>query len=150
MAEVQTFTQAMIESYLREKEWNYLTDRKGNFQMNFSADEATGYAWTVFFSAMGERNDIYQVFVRANHDFPQSQWPEIVDLCNDWNSRRFYPTAYLLKKDLESANPIGTVVLEHSIDLEKGIHQELLNDFTSCAYFGAINFWKWAHGEKGL
>ena len=149
MADVIKFEQSMIEAYLRQKEWNYLTDRKGNFQMNFSSDAETGYAWTVFFSAVGERMDIYQVYVRANHDFPKAQWPEILELCNDWNRKRFYPKAYLNIRDSET-DPTGTVVLEHAIDLEKGVHQELLNDFTACAYSGAISFWKWAHGEKGL
>ncbi len=80
---------------------------------------------------------------------PKSDWGRAVMICNTWNKERSWPKAYLFVRN-PSTDTHGLIVLEDVIDLEKGIHQELLDDFSLTSIATAISFWKWAHKEQGL
>jgi len=149
MPTVQKFDRSMIEKYLKSVNLKYLRDSDGDFVAQFAYDEDTGCELTLYLIAAGQKNEIYVIRVLSDKRIPKSDWGRAMMLCNTWNDERRWPKAYL-----HVANPdkdtIGTIVLEEQIDLEKGIHQELLDDLTTTILMGAHLFWEWAHKEKGL
>jgi hypothetical protein len=149
MPAVVKFERSLIENYIKARNWRFLTDSDGDLVVNFSSDADTGYEWTVYFILGGQKKEIYQMLVRARKDFPKAEWPRILMLCNEWNKVRRWPKSYLdIPGDEKAAD--ARIILEASMDLETGIHQELFNDFSDTIFSCSIQFWKWAHLEHGL
>ncbi len=149
MPTVQRFDRNMIEKHLKARSVKYLRDSDGDFRIEFAYDEDTGCELTVWLIAAGTQNQIYDVLVVSNKRIPKSDWARAIMVCNTWNKEWRWPTAYLYVSD-PSTDTTGTIRLEQQIDLEPGIHQELLGDFTDTIITGAFAFWKWAHKEQGL
>jgi len=149
MPTVQKFSRSMIEKYLKAKNLKFLRDSDGDFRISFAYDEDTGCKLDVWFIAGGPQGDIYYVGVHSDKRIPKSDWGRAVMLCNTWNKERRWPKAYLYVHD-PSTDTVGSIRLEEQIDLEKGIHQELLDDFTDTVIASANLFWEWAHKEQGL
>jgi len=149
MARVESFSRSMMEKYLQERGLKYLTDRDGDFRVGFTYEQDIGCELTVWLIAGGSRNQIYVVRIRSDKRIPKSDWTRVAMVCNTWNKERRWPKAYLYVRD-PNTDTSGEILLEMQIDLQKGIHQELLNDFTDTAIATAYQFWRWAHQEQGI
>jgi hypothetical protein len=149
MATVEKFTRPMIERYLRSVGVKFLTDSDGDFVVQFGYSETQGCELSFYFIAGGRENEIYVIRAFSDKRIARDEWARAVMLCNQWNTERRWPKAYLQVKDPASDN-YGAILLEEQIDLEKGIHQELLDDFSNTFVVTAGSFWEWAHKEKGL
>ncbi|HLZ60092.1 MAG TPA: YbjN domain-containing protein, partial [Ktedonosporobacter sp.] len=93
--------------------------------------------------------DIYRILTTSDRRIPRNDWGRAVMICNTWNKERYWPKAFLSVRNPDS-DAYGAITLEWQIDLGKGIHQELLNDFTMTILSGGIAFWKWAHQEQSM
>jgi Putative bacterial sensory transduction regulator len=148
MPTVVPIDQSLIANYIKSRGWRYLTDSDGDMLVNFSADAETD-EWSVYFMLTGQNKDIYQLSIQSRKTYPKSQWPQIVLVCNEWNKNRRWPRAYLDIPDKEGVTETH-VILDTCIDFEKGVHQELFEDFTNTILSGAMRFWKWAREEHGM
>ncbi|REJ38876.1 MAG: YbjN domain-containing protein [Microcystis flos-aquae TF09] len=146
---VQSFDRCMIESYLKDKDFNYLKDRDGDFQLTFRRDDKMGCELTFFFMAQGEEGSIYVITAFSDKPIPRSDWGKALMFCNTWNKEIRWPKAYLSASDPDN-DTTGKIVLEEHIDLCEGIHQALLNDFTDTVLSTAIQFWQRAHQQEGF
>ncbi len=149
MPTVQKFDRSMIERYLKSRNLKYLVDSDGDYRVEFAYDESVGCGLKVLLIAAGPRHQIYQIVVLSDKRIPQKDWARAVMACNTWNKEKRWPKAYLYVAD-PSKDTVGMIMLEGQIDLEKGIHQELFNDFTDTIIATATSFWKWAHTEQGF
>jgi hypothetical protein len=149
MAVVEQFSRAMIEKYLRAVGMRFLRDEDGDFLVQFGYSEPQGCELSLYFIAGGQKNEIYTLRAFSDRRFTRDQWSKVVTLCNTWNSERRWPKAYMDVKNSD-ADAFGVILLEEQIDLEKGIHQELLDDFSNTFVVTVGSFWKWAHQEQGL
>lgn len=147
--QVQPFNRSMIEKCLRSTSWRFLTDSEGDFVVEFRYDEETGVELEIFFEAEGSKGQIYVIRGHADKRIPKNDWNKALMVCNTWNKEKRWPKAYLYVRD-PSTDTTGTIMLEENLDLETGIHQELLNDITLTAVAGMFGFWEWAHREQGL
>jgi len=146
---VQNFDRSMIETHLRRRALQFLTDSDGDFVAQFRYDEEIGGELTVQYMAEGSQNEIYTLRVRSSRTIPKNSWGRAIMSCNTWNKERRWPKAYLYVRD-SMTDSSGEIILEEQIDLEKGVHQELLDDFTETVEGTAFAFWKWAYKEQGL
>jgi hypothetical protein len=149
VATIEPFDQAMIERYLKTSGVRYLRDNEGDFLIRFSYDDDVGGELTVYLIASGKSKQIYVVRVSCSRPIDKSDWGRAVTLCNTWHREMRWPKAYLRVKD-PATDTAGSIVLEEQIDLEKGIHQELFDDFTNTIIAASNQFWEWAHREHGL
>ena len=149
MATVQNFNRNMIEKYLRGKDLRFLTDSDGDFVVQFGYNEDLGGELTVYLCAEGSRKDVYSIRIMSDKRIAKSDWGRAIMLCNTWNKEKRWPKAYLNVRNPDT-DTRGTIEVEHHIDLEQGIHQELLDDLTNNIILGATHFWEWAHQEQGL
>jgi hypothetical protein len=149
MPNVQKFDHDMIKKYLHAHDLKYLIDSDGDFLVQFGYADEWGCSLKIYLIVGGTRKDIYVIKVYSDKRISRGDWTRVIGLCNTWNKERRWPKAYLHVDD-PAADQTGLVVVEQHIDLEKGIHQELLDDFTSTMIMGAFQFWKWVHQEQGL
>jgi hypothetical protein len=148
MATVEKFTRSMIEHFLQESDMRYFTDSDGDFLVQFSYDEELGCSLNMYFMASGDDAEIYYISARSDRRILKNDWEQALKACNAWNRERRWPKAYLRVDKATDAS--GEIVLESQIDLEQGVHQELLNSFSQTMIAGVGMFWKWAHQEQGL
>lgn len=146
MPSVQTFTQSMIKTYLDGKNLRYLVDNDGDFLVRFSRDEDTGCELSIYFIAAGQKKEIFAIRIDSDREIPKSNWAQVMLLCNEWNREKRWPKVYLNNKDANTAR----IVCEEHIDLQTGVHQELLNDYADTAVASAFQFWVWLHKEHNI
>ena len=158
MPTVQPFGESMIKSFLDRNELDYFDksglpeeiDLWGDFFLHQDDDGQRGCNLTFALSAEGENDSIYGVKVISDKEIPRSGWGQALLLCNSWNKERLWPKAFL-NADTESATSTsGSIWLEAYILLTSGVHQELVDDFSSLIIRGGLAFWEWAHKEKGF
>jgi hypothetical protein len=149
MPAVRKFDQDMIKKYLKAFNLKYLIDSDGDFLVQFSYTDEWGTALKVYLILAGTQKDVYAIKVYSDTRIPKKDWSRALDLCNTWNKEKRWPKA-CLHVDNPATDTSGMIVVEQHIDLEKGIHQELFNDYTSTILMGAFQFWEWAHKEKNL
>ena len=149
MNELTTFNRGMIKQYLDSVGLRYMTDTEGDFHIFFGYQEEIGCSLTITLAAQGRRSEIYVVRAVADKHIPKQEWGKAIMLCNTYNRGHRWPKAYLYVRD---PNDDATVVimLEEQIDLEKGIHQALFDDFTHTVIASVHTFWTWAHGEQAF
>lgn len=145
---VQKFDRSMIEAYLQERDFKYLTDRDGDFRLDFVYDEETDCEPSVWFITEGEENEIFVMRGLSNKRIRKEDWEKATNLCNEWNQKRRWPKAYLNVREPEEST--ASIHLEFQIDLEHGIHQDLLNSMAATFLASSFNFWRWLHQEQGM
>lgn len=149
MPTVKKFDRSMIENYLKSRNLKYLVDSDDDYRVEFAYSESTGCELTVLLIAAGAKREIYQILVLSDKRIPKKDWGQAIMACNTWNKEKRWPKAYLYVSD-PSKDSVGMIMLEGQIDLEKGIHQELFDDFTDTIIVTANSFWEWAHKEQGF
>ncbi len=149
MPSIKKFDHSLIKNFLEETNLNFLTDKEGDFTVNFAYDEELGCELSFWFIVTGSNDEIYQILVSSDKEIPKSQWARVLMLCNTWNKDKRWPKAYLHVEDMNT-DTTGNILLEEQIDLEQGIHQALLNDYTGTILSTAFQFWKWMHLEQGM
>ena len=80
---------------------------------------------------------------------PRSDWDRLLRLCNEWNALYKMPKVYLEVDDPNSSTT-GRVVCEQWLNLESGLHQELVNQLTSTFFSACFGFWRWLERQNAL
>ncbi|MCS6802126.1 MAG: YbjN domain-containing protein [Chloroflexota bacterium] len=148
MASVETFSPAMLETYFRSRRLAYQRDADGDYRVAFAYDEELGCALDCWFLIGGRDRQILAFRAVGLRPIPRSEFSRVIELCNEWNRDRRWPKAYLYARAPD--DPEGAIYLEENIDLAPGIHQDLLDDWLDTMRSAAVEFWIWAHREKGL
>jgi len=146
---VYAFDRGRILSYLEASGWRWLTDQAGDFRVEFAYSDDTGGELSLWLTAGGDSELIYEVVVQSTRRIAKADWQKAIEVCNRWNAEQRWPTAYLAIPEDESASS-APILLERHIDLTFGIHQDLLDDFTRDTFNGSLKFWRWAQDEQGL
>lgn len=146
---VEKFNRGVIEKVIRRRNWKFLVDSDGDFRVSFAYDDDVGCQMDLYLGAEGSQSSVYTIRVTTSKRIPKSEWDRALMACNTWNRDKRWPKAYLYVED-PSADSTGSIILEHSTDLETGIHQELLDDLTMTIWATANQFWRWATKEQGL
>jgi hypothetical protein len=149
MATVQKFDHSMIEKFLRSSSLKFLRDSDGDFVVQFGYSDKMGCELDIFLVVEGSKQHIYRILGIADKRIQKNDWGRAIMVCNTWNKERRWPKAYLYVKDA-ATDTTGSIRLEQQVDLETGIHQELLDDFSFTSIGGILQFWEWAHQEQGL
>jgi len=147
MSTVEKFSRLMIEKHLKSHDLKYLTDPDGDFFVHYAYDSEIDCEMTVYLGAEGKNNEIYCIRVSTDRRFGRDQWGPCLIACNTWNEKRRWPKAYLYRREDDEE---AQIMLETQIDLEKGVHQELLDDITMSTVFAGYQFWKWLREEQML
>ena len=149
MPVVERFDRELIERYLRGYDISYTRNNTGDFTVKFDYDGAVGGTLSMLFAATGAQQSVYAVTVVCSRTVARNAWGKAVAHCNEWNQDKRWPRAYLYVEH-PTSDVVGHVMLDESIDLGPGIHWELFERWTSLMILSSHEFWKWAHGEKGL
>lgn len=149
MSVVQRFNRTMIENCLRANQLRFLRDNDGDFRVEFGYNEKYGCEISFSLSVAGSQNDVYSIIAISDKRIPRHDWAKAVTICNEWNAQKRWPKAYLHVRDV-ATETYGAILLEQDIDLEPGVHQELLDHFTLTAFATSMSFWEWAHTTQGL
>jgi len=145
MATVRKFDETMIESCLRTVDLKYLKDSDGDYVVQFGYDDDTKCELSLFLIRSGEKKEVFQILVASDAEIPASELGAALFFCNSWNKDKRWPKTYVNFKEGESH---GRIFCEEQIDLEKGVHQELLDDFAITCFSAANAFWKQVGEEK--
>lgn len=150
MASVQKFSRSMVEQFLRSRNYRFLRDSDDDFVLQFAYDSDADCKLTFYLMLSGKDEQIFTVHARSDKHVPKQEWGRIVMLCNTWNRQKRWPKAYLYVSESNPSPTTGEIFLEEHMDLESGIHQELLDDFTSNTILGSNLFWEWIHKEHNF
>jgi hypothetical protein len=134
----------MIEKYLKENDIKYLVDSDSDLVVQFAADEDTGIEHTIYLMMDG---DVYEILFTGDFKISKRDWAKAVMTCNEWNREKRWPKAVL---SVDREKETGEIRLVGALDLEFGVHQELLDDFTHYHVAGGAAFWDWVTGEGKL
>jgi hypothetical protein len=145
---VEIFSEAMLRSYLASRLLAYQMDQEGDYRVTLPYAEELGCSLDLWFLIGGRDRQILSVRGVGHRPIPRVEWQRALELCNEWNRDRRWPKAYLFARD--PADPEGAIFLEENIDLAPGIHQELLDAWLDTMRSASLEFWRWAHAEKGL
>ena len=148
MATIEKFTRAMLAKFVTDREWRNLVDKDGDYLVEFSYDEDYGCELTLYLIASGEQNEILEIRISSSMRIPKERWGEAINACNIWNDMKRWPKVYLHVSNPDT-DTVGRIVCEGHIDLEQGIHQELLDSVISSYHRNANSFWRWLHSEYG-
>lgn len=137
MNEVELITRDRIKEMLDEKGLKYLLDTDGDYRVEFTIKDSDAIL-SVCFILQGTRKDVFGIQALCSRRFFSDDWPKTMKVCNEWNKDKLFGKAYL---NYSEERNYATVIVEQWIDLEKGLHKELLLDYTT-VIMGSINqFW---------
>lgn len=146
---VQTFGHAMIEAFLEEGDLRFLRDSDGDFVVEFGYDEEIVGHPRFLLVAAGDDREQYCLRGDTLRRVPRSDWERSIRLCNEWNAQYKLPKVYL-EIDDPNASTSGRVVCEQWLNLEAGVHQELINAVTSTFFSACFGFWRWLERQTDL
>lgn len=135
--EPELITTERIKEMLDERNYKYLLDNDGDYRVEFTLDNSDAIL-SICFILQGTRKDIFGIQALCSRRFFSDDWLKAMKVCNEWNKDKLFGKAYL---NYSEDRPHATVIIEQWIDLEKGIHKDLLFDYCS-VIMGSINkFW---------
>jgi hypothetical protein len=146
---VESFGHGMIESFLEDGDLHFLRDRDGDFVVEFGYDEEIAGHPRFLLAAVGDDHEQYCMRGDIMCRVPRSDWDRMLRLCNEWNALYKMPKVYL-EVDDPNASTTGRVVCEQWLNLEVGIHQELVNQFTSTFFSACFGFWRWMQRQNAM
>jgi putative sensory transduction regulator len=146
---VQRFDRSMIERFLVSTKLRYLRDNDGDFVVQFGFDTDRGNEMTFMLMTGGSQGQIYAIYGESSNVIQAQDVDRAIRMCNMWNTEKRWPKAYVRMRQ-DAGRSYGRIMLEGQLDLEKGIHQELFDDYTSTIFATASSFWEWAHKEQGF
>jgi hypothetical protein len=149
MGFAESFSHSMIEAFLEEDGLQYLRDRDGDFIVQFGYDEEIEGHPRFLLAASGEDQEQFCLRGDTLKRIPRSDWDRMLRLCNEWNAHYKMPKVYL-EVDDPNADATGRIVCEQWIDLEPGIHQELVNHLTGTFFSACFGFWRWLDRQESL
>ena len=149
MGFVESFGHAMIQAFLEDSGLHYLRDRDGDFVVEFGYDEEVSGHPRFMLMASGEDHEQYCLRGDTRKRIPRLEWDRSLRLCNEWNAQYKLPKVYL-EVDDPNASTSGLVIAEQWINLDAGIHQELINQMTSTFFTACFGFWRWMERQDAL
>lgn len=149
MGSVENFGHAMIRTFLEESDLQYLRDRDGDYVVEFGYDEEIAGHPRFMLVATGDGLDQYCLRGDVMKRVPRAEWDRQIRLCNEWNALYKLPKVYL-EVDDPNASATGRIVCEQWLNLDPGIHQELVNHLTSNFFSACFGFWRWLERQDVL
>ncbi len=149
MGFVENFGHPMIRAFLEDSELHYLQDCDGDFVVEFGYDEEISGHPRFMLVAAGDDHDQYCLRGDVMKRVARAEWDRQIRLCNEWNALYKLPKVYL-EVDDPNASATGRIVCEQWINLDPGIHQELVNHLTSTFFSACFGFWRWLESQDAL
>jgi hypothetical protein len=149
MGFVENFSRDMIEAFLEEDGLHYLRDREGDFLVQFGYDEEIDGHPRFLLAASGEDQEQYCLRGDTLQRIPRPDWERILRLCNEWNALYKMPKVYF-EVDDPNTSATGRIVCEQWLDLDVGVHQELINHVSSTFFSACFGFWRWLKRQNAL
>jgi len=138
----------MLENSLKSTNLRYLTDRDGDIVLQFGHGDHWGCDLNLYLTVAGQNADVLSMYALPGHHITMERLGDALMACNEWNLDRRYPKAALRTGTAEDSS--GRFFLQMAFDLEKGIHQELLDDTVVVFVMGVDQFCRWLHDSKGF
>jgi hypothetical protein len=85
------------------------------------------------------RDDVLHVLVESTKVVPESKIGEAIFFCNTWNAYRLWPNTWIKAFLNEKTSKLSGM---YAIDLETGVHEELLEDFLGDSLNSALQLYK--------
>jgi uncharacterized Zn-finger protein len=145
----EPFSHAMIEAFLEEDGLTYLRDRDGDFIVQFGFDEEIDGHPRFLLAVAGDDQEQFCLRGDTLRRVPRADWDRVLRLCNEWNAHYKMPKVYL-EVDDPNASTTGRVVCEQWLNLEAGLHQELVNQLTSTFFSACFGFWRWLERQNAM
>ncbi|MBV8269348.1 MAG: YbjN domain-containing protein [Planctomycetaceae bacterium] len=149
MSFVESFGHGMIEAFLEDGDLHFLRDRDGDFVVEFGYDDEIAGHPRFLLAAVGDDHEQYCMRGDIMCRVPRPDWDRMLRLCNEWNTLYKMPKVYL-EVDDPNASTTGRVVCEQWLNLEAGIHQELVNQLTSTFFSACFGFWRWMRRQDAM
>jgi len=134
---VEPISRTLIQGILEEMDVKYMVDKDGDFVFFFKDEMARATA-IVMISLQGPREQILTVMARVENtpSLSRADWLEKVNL---WNAKKRWPRALLAGDHL---------TLDFHLNLDKGVHRELLKDIIFTLLGGITQFLVWLEGRN--
>jgi hypothetical protein len=149
MGFVESFGRSLIEAFLDDGDLEYLRDRDGDFVVEFGYDEEISGHPRFLLAASGDDDEQYCMRGDTMRRIPRTDWDRMLRLCNEWNSLYKMPKVYF-EVDDPNTSTTGRIVCEQWLNLESGVHQELVNQLTRTFFSACFGFWRWLEQQDAL
>jgi len=145
MSVVEPLDRAMIKHYLEESELKFMHDQDGDFFVMFGATEERP---EIQVSLAVERDSkVYAIRVYTTETFPLEEESTLLGLANRWNRENRWPKAVVGPK---LDKPTLRVWTEFQLPTRRGVHQELIDDFTWTVIGSSHSFFVWLKEQRAL
>lgn len=141
----EPFDREMVNLYLSESGTKFLRDQKGNFCVIFASTEDRPEI-QVFLSVEAD-DSVYVVRVFSPEGLPTEDEAMLLDVINRWNREHRWPKAVVGQKLDGDVLRIWT---EMHLPVSCGVHQEMIDLFTSLAIRTSHTFFVWLADQRRL
>lgn len=143
MSCVRPFNKERLIEYLKSNGLRYSIDQDGEISTSFGHD---GIDFRVHLLARGaDESALCLVGTRAR-GYGADQRADCLEACNRWNLDHRSPTVCLHTDDSGQS----FVVTGWNVELDQGVHQELLKDMIDSFLRSNFRFWEWMREERDL
>jgi hypothetical protein len=119
MNEVKPINKERIRHILDKLHFQHMVDEDGDFMGKMSADKDVPY--DVIWWVILDKKLVLKLLAESLKEVPVGRSGESLVFCNTWNRDHFLPQVFFHEER-------NTIMARISVDLEKGIHDELLED----------------------
>jgi hypothetical protein len=131
---IEEFGPKMIERFVRDAGYKFMTDQSGNYVLDFYGDNVPDYR--VHLSVDGQDRSILFIQISPRITYPEGERDRLEALMSGWNRRTRWPKAYLLD---DSRGRGIRVIAENAYPLVTGVQQQLVDALILANVHGASN-----------
>lgn len=136
-----------IESFLRSRGCVMLRNQQSGSLMTFWGwDDDLGTEVKIWFSVEADGQVLR---ILGSGDRPlrgKRRWPEALRACNEWNSNKRWPMAYLSPADLRGKT-FGWIMTSMEVPIRTGIHRPMVEDIVDTAVTATLDCYRYLHQE---
>lgn len=136
--EVKPITQEMLLTFFADGNYHYSVNPSGLYAIHFSYTESIDCETHYTFLIEGKANDLVSVRGHCDHRYKTEKLAPLLISLNEYKNQYRWP-----KMTVSESNNRLYVTTELDLDVEAGIHQELLNGFLSLHMSSSHDLWKW-------
>ena len=123
MPTVEQISESRIRRVLDRKKFSHRIDDDGDIVGVLSADEDCPYSVLWYIRLEGKNKGLFVIRLLDDRVIPDRDHGRAVLACNKWNKEKRWPKTFL------AVGSDAQIIGEEQIDLETGIHDELLADY---------------------
>lgn len=138
------FVRRAVERALTDTGFTYRTDDDGDYIVEFEYDQIADCILDFAFVVTTQKISTLDLLCHSDKDFTTKNLHALINLCNQWNSMRRWPKAYVIQKNNSVDKEVyGKIVLENSLSIQDEVNYAIILRAIQVFAKTSFEFWEW-------